>query len=59
MPLMTGCPNVGGAGLGLGAAKLATASNTATEQRVNATNARVLKKPDVAGEFVLMGMSFR
>jgi hypothetical protein len=58
MPLMTGCPKVGGLGLGLDAAKLAIVSNTPMEQRANAANARELKKPEFEGEFVFMEISF-
>jgi hypothetical protein len=57
MPLMIGCPNVGGAGLGLGAAKLAAASKTPTEQRVKATKTRGLKRPDCEEEFFFMEIS--
>jgi hypothetical protein len=46
MPLMTGCPKVGGAGLGLCAAKLAAASNKAMQQTAKATKTRGLKRPD-------------
>src|SRR5207302_10579572 len=58
MPLMIGCPKVGGAGLGLGAAKLAIASKTPTEQRVKATKARGLKRPDCEEGFFFMRFSF-
>src|SRR5437660_8568011 len=58
MPLMIGCPKVGGAGLGLGAAKLTIASKAPTEQRVNATKARGLKRPDCEEGFFFMRFSF-
>src|SRR5437870_6073122 len=58
MPLMIGCPKVGGAGLGLGAAKLAIASKAATEKRVKATKARGLKRPDCEEGFFFMRFSF-
>jgi len=58
MPLMTGCPKVGGAGLGLDAAKLAAASKTATEQRVNAVNARGINRPAWEEVFVFMEIFF-
>src|SRR5438094_3982862 len=58
MPLMIGCPNVSGAGLGLGAAKLTIASKTPTEQRVKATKARGLNKPDCEEGFFFMRFSF-
>jgi len=54
MPLMIGCPKVGGAGLGLCAAKLAIASKTPTEQRVKAAKARGLNRPDCEEDFVFM-----
>src|SRR5947208_15357683 len=54
MPLMIGCPNVSGAGLGLGAAKLTMASKTPKEQRVKATKARGLKRPDCEEGFFFM-----
>jgi YVTN family beta-propeller protein len=55
---MIGCPNVGGAGLGLGAAKLAIASKPATQQRVKAMKARGLKRPDCEEGFFFMRFSF-
>src|SRR5437660_1034258 len=58
MPLMIGCPNVSGAGLGLGAAKLTIASRAPTEQRVKATNARGSKRPDCEEGFFFMRFSF-
>src|SRR5947208_14621967 len=58
MPLMIGCPNVSGAGLGLGAAKLTIASKTPTEQRVKATKARGLKRPDCEEGFFFTRFSF-
>src|SRR5947208_333798 len=58
MPLMIGCPKVSGAGLGLGAAKLTIASKTPTEQRVKATKARRLKRPDCEEGFFFMRFSF-
>src|SRR5947199_7263147 len=58
MPLMIGCPQVGGAGLGLCAAKLTIVSNTPTEQRVKATKARGLKRPDCEEGFFFMRFSF-
>src|SRR5437899_12894139 len=58
MPLMIGCPNVGGAGLGLGAAKLTIASKAPAEQRVKAMKARGLKRPDCEVEFFFMKISF-
>src|SRR5437764_14215670 len=58
MPLMIGCPKVGGVGLGLGAAKLTIASKTPTEQRVKATKARGLKRPDCEEGFFFMRFSF-
>jgi hypothetical protein len=54
MPLMTGCPKMDGAGPDVGAAKLAAASKTPTEQRANATKARRLKKPDCEDGFFFM-----
>src|SRR5437773_11044080 len=58
MPLMIGCPNVSGAGLGLGAAKLTIASKAPTEQRVKAMKARGLKRPDCEEGFFFMRFSF-
>src|SRR5256885_13351331 len=58
MPLMIGCPKVGGAGLGLGAAKLAIASKAATEKRVKAMKTRGLKRPDCEEGFFFMRFSF-
>src|SRR5437762_1696 len=58
MPLMIGCPKVGGAGLGFGAAKLTIASMAPTEQRVKATKARGLKRPDCEEGFFFMRFSF-
>jgi hypothetical protein len=51
---MIGCPNVGGAGLGFGAAKLTIASNVPMQQRVKATKARGLKRPDCEEGFFFM-----
>jgi len=53
MPLMIGCPKVSGAGLGF-AAKLAAASKVPTQQRVKATKARGLKRPDCEEGFFFM-----
>ncbi|PYK26337.1 MAG: hypothetical protein DME52_06555 [Verrucomicrobia bacterium] len=58
MPLIIGCPKVSGAGLGLAAAKLAITSKAPTEQRVKATKARGLKRPDCEEGFFFMGFSF-
>src|SRR5947208_13205723 len=58
MPLMIGCPKVSGVGLGLGAAKLAIASNAPTEQRVKAMKTRGLKRPDCEEGFFFMRFSF-
>jgi hypothetical protein len=55
---MIGCPKVGGAGLGLGAAKLAIASKAATEKRVKAMKTRGLKRPDCEEGFFFMRFSF-
>src|SRR5438046_6480107 len=57
MPLMTGCPKVSGAGcggMGGDAAKLTMASNAPRQQRVKATKARGLKRPDSEVEFFFM-----
>src|SRR5213596_2746701 len=58
MPLMIGCPKLGGAGLGFGAPKLTIASKTPTEQRVKATKARGLKRPDCEEGFFFIRFSF-
>jgi len=55
---MIGCPKVGGAGLGLGTAKLAIASKVPAEQTVKATKARGLKRPDCEEVFFFMRFSF-
>src|SRR5882762_3242554 len=55
MPLMIGCPKVG---LDVGAAKLTIASKAPTEQRVKATKARGLKRPDCEEGFFFMRFSF-
>jgi hypothetical protein len=44
--------------LGLGAAKLAAASKAPTKQRVKATKARGLKRPDCEVDFFFMRFSF-
>src|SRR5437773_5680960 len=58
MPLMIGCPKAGVVRLDVGAAKLTIASKTPTEQRVKATKARGLKRPDCEEGFFFMRFSF-
>src|SRR5437867_4653283 len=58
MPLMIGCPKVGVVRLDVGAAKVTIASKAPTEQRMKATKARGLKRPDCEVGFFFMRFSF-